>query len=319
MGFGIDSRGRKWYIEFGFRPAAAGSFGRRPMKRNWEIPAVFALALLLAFQLGDILYVARFEGLVHLPVLMYHHFEEGGTVDTVDTVVSAGRFREQMAALREAGYHTVDFHQVLAYVEEGAPLPDKPVLVTMDDGYASNLEVAAPVLEELGMCATVFVIGLDEGQEVDPRFKTPYSICHFSYEEAAAWVEKGVLDLQSHSFNLHQLAGDGYSDRDGVLQKPGESGEAYRQAILDDAAIFREKREGRVATPLVAMALPFGYYDRASDELLREAGIAVTVTTDERLNRLRVGDKGCLRLMGRINVTDSLDGAALVRRVGWFS
>ena len=39
--------------------------------------------------------------------------------------------------------------EVLDYVDIGAPLPEKPVLITMDDGYTSNLEIAAPILEEL--------------------------------------------------------------------------------------------------------------------------------------------------------------------------
>ena len=66
--------------------------------------AAIALALLLILEICDILYITRQEGMCRLPVLMYHHFAQESTYPTV---VSFGRFREQLAALRDAGYHTV--------------------------------------------------------------------------------------------------------------------------------------------------------------------------------------------------------------------
>ena len=134
---------------------------------------------------------------------MYHHFDD---TSKDGTVVTPGRFREQMTALREAGYEAVTVPQVIAFVREGTPLPDKPVLLTMDDGYTSNIAAAAPVLEEMGFCATVFVIGINEGESLYAHTGAPLSPERFSYEEAAPWVEKGVLDLQSHTYDMHQWA-----------------------------------------------------------------------------------------------------------------
>ena len=122
-----------------------------------------------------------------LPVLMYHHFTDE---PELGTMVSSGRFREQMAALQEAGFQTVTLPQVREYVYSGAPLPEKPVLITMDDGYASNLTIAAPVLEELGFCATVFMIGCYEGEVLDYRTGNYIWEERFSYEQALPWVEK---------------------------------------------------------------------------------------------------------------------------------
>ena len=76
------------------------------------------------------------EKTYRLPVLMYHHFDETATESTV---VSPTRFREQMTALKNAGYTTVTLRQVADFVEHGVPLPEKAVLITMDDGYTSNL------------------------------------------------------------------------------------------------------------------------------------------------------------------------------------
>lgn len=284
---------------------------------GWKRPALLLLALLLLLQIVDLTRLRYFDSALHLPVLMYHHFDE----ECPDgTVVSPARFREQMTALRDAGFHAVTLSQVIGYVETGAPLPDKPVLITMDDGYGSNLTVAAPILEELGMCAVIFVIGAYEGETRNPNSGWKISIPRFAYREALPWIEKGVLELQSHSFNMHLLIEDGFSARDGMLRMPGESAVDYRQALLDDDALARRRRgEDGVTGELSALAFPFGYYDRELDGILEEAGYAATFTIDPRLNRLFPGRPDCLRMLGRINVTDRTSGDKLVRRTERYS
>ena len=285
------------------------------MRMKWK--SVLAAVLLAALVLlgADIRYGTVTGRHCRLPVLMYHHFsQEAGSGFTV----SAARFREQMTALREAGYEAVTVPQVIAFVREGTPLPDKPVLITMDDGYGSNLTVAAPILEETGMRATIFSIGINEGEEYYAHSGEPMWQHRFAFEEAASWVEKGIIDVQSHTFDMHQLESYGYSGRDGVRRMRGESAEDYRRALLGDAEAFRERRGDRVATELLALAYPFGYYDMEADKIMREAGYQLTVTIDERMNRLRTGDEACLRMLGRFNVTDHTSGEALVDRLDYY-
>ncbi len=283
----------------------------RQKKSGWKRPALLFLILLLLAQIGDIVYLQYFDtSRRRLPVLMYHHFADEAKEGTVVTPV---RFREQMDALKEAGYQAVTIPQVIDYVENGAPLPARPILITMDDGYGSNLDTAAPILEETGMCATVFAIGINEGEEYYPHSGEPMWQERFAFEKAAPWVEKGVIDVQSHTFDMHQLASYGYSGRDGVLRLEGESDEDYRQALLSDMEAFRQRRGNRVATELLALAYPFGYYSEEADALLKEAGYAVTFTIDERPNYLSVHNGSCLRMMGRVNVTDWISGQELVQ------
>lgn len=284
---------------------------------DWKKPAIILLTLLLLLQIADVVRMQYFDTALHLPVLMYHHFDE---VCLDGTIVTPERFREQMTALHDAGCHTVNTAQILAYVNEGTPLPEKPVLITMDDGYTSNLTIAAPVLEELGMCATVFVIGAYAGKTYDPN--TGWLIgamTHFSYQEALPWAEKGVIDLQSHSFNLHPMAEDTYHGRKGMLRMEEESSEDYCQALLDDDALTRQLREeGGITAGLDALSFPFGYYDAELDAALAEEGYALTFTIEERRNRLVSGQPECLRMMGRMNVTNKMTGEELVKKIRKF-
>lgn len=281
------------------------------MKRLWRPALACVLALLALGLWADIRWGVFSPPRYRLPVLIYHHFvEEDGDADT-GTVVSARRLREQLAALRDAGYTAVSLAQVLDFVDQGTPLPEKSVLITIDDGYTSNLDIAAPILEELGMRATVFVIGINEGEDCYVHTGQPFALPRFSYGEAVPWVERGVLDLQCHTFDLHRLPPDG--EREGVLPLSGEGD--YDQVLLEDLAQFRQRREGRVSTPLVALAYPFGYWCAQADQILAQEGIRLTFTTREHRNTLYAGHPETLRLLGRYNVTQAVSGPALVARL----
>lgn len=268
--------------------------------------------LLLAVTLC-VLYAAYYtkSGSCELPVLMYHHFTEASTSDTI---VSEERFREQMTALHEAGFETVTLKQLYNYVHFKRPLPEKPLLITMDDGYTSNLDMAGPILEELGMCATVFVIGINEGEEYYVHTGEPFYQERFSYEEAIPWVEKGVIDVQCHTYDMHQLASYGISGRDGMYPLEGESWEDYQEALAEDFAQFRQRRENVVETELLGLAYPFGYYTEELDQSLQDE-VAITFTIEERMNTIGMWDTQTLRMLGRYNVTDRMTGQALVEKL----
>ena len=151
-----------------------------------------------------------------VPVLMYHHFSE---TETGDIVVRPETFALHMQTLRDAGYQAVTVQEMIDYVYGGAPLPDKPVCITMDDGYLSNYETALPILEEYGMKATVFAIGSSVGHD---RFykDTDHPLTpHFGYDEAREMQDSGVLDFQSHTYDMHQWA-------------PFETGDVIRASAL---------------------------------------------------------------------------------------
>lgn len=96
-----------------------------------------------------------------VPILMYHYISEppsDADVYRTDLSVSPAAFREQMAYLKENGYSTIDFYDLSTAIVAHTELPEKPVLLTFDDGYIDNYEEAFPVLEEYGFKGTFFVV-----------------------------------------------------------------------------------------------------------------------------------------------------------------
>jgi peptidoglycan/xylan/chitin deacetylase (PgdA/CDA1 family) len=92
-------------------------------------------------------------------ILMYHSVMEDPLCedDLLGGIVhSRSVFREQMHLLASR-YHPVSLDQVTRFVRGDGELPDRAVVVTFDDGYADNCEIAAPMLNEIGIPATFYV------------------------------------------------------------------------------------------------------------------------------------------------------------------
>lgn len=105
-----------------------------------------------------------------VPILMYHYISEppaGSDVYRVDLSVTPDSFRQQMAYLKENGYTTIDFYELSTAIVAHTELPEKPILVTFDDGYLDNYEEAFPILQEYGFKGTFFVVTefIDAGRE----------------------------------------------------------------------------------------------------------------------------------------------------------
>jgi peptidoglycan/xylan/chitin deacetylase (PgdA/CDA1 family) len=94
-----------------------------------------------------------------VPVLCFHQLREfraddgayARTIITPPAVLTA-----QLEALRDGGYSTVPAPALVDHLQFGSPLPERPVLLTFDDGSATHHSVALPVLQRLGFVATFF-------------------------------------------------------------------------------------------------------------------------------------------------------------------
>ena len=236
-----------------------------------------------------------------LPVLMYHHLtEEGGG----NVTVSAACFAEQMAALSAAGYTAVGLEDLYAYVEEGTALPDKPILITFDDGYKSNYEIAWPILEKYGMEAVIFTIGVSVGK--DTYKDTGEAITpHFSYEEAREMTVSGTISIQSHTYDMHQSTQlDEAPVRVSAVPLEGESEEDFMAVFRWDMERSMEEILEGTGEPVTALAYPNGAYTTLGQALCRELGLKATFTTENRTNVLIKGLPQCLYGMGRYNVEE---------------
>ena len=98
---------------------------------------------------------------VRAPILMYHYISEppaDADIYRKDLSVSPARFESHLSLLKERGYHVVTLDDLLGFLASGTPLPEKPVILTFDDGYVDNFTYAYPLLRKFDMVGHFFII-----------------------------------------------------------------------------------------------------------------------------------------------------------------
>lgn len=245
-----------------------------------------------------------------LPVLLYHHISEEVTNDMI---VSPGRFEEHMKALADEGYTSVTLDEVISYIEEGKDLPEKAVLITFDDGYMSNYEYAYPILKKYGLNAVIFAVGETYGKDVYPD--TDVKIYpHFGDNEREEMEKSGVIEIQSHSYAMHQNAGleagEAYED---MLIKERENEEEYVRRMQKDLEQWDELM--KLSKPK-ALAFPHGRSDVLTQAILNEHGVKLTFSTNPKTDTLIKGLSSSGYAMGRYTITEEMSAEDILNLIG---
>ena len=214
---------------------------------------------------------------VDVPILLYHHLCEDAQGDMQ---ISPQDFEAHLRALSEAGCHTVSLRQLIDYVYHGGTLPENPVCITFDDGYLSNYELAWPLLQQYGMNAGIFSIGVSVGKDTY-KDSGEAIFPHFSYEQAREMLSSGSMELQSHTYDMHQSEDweSAKYPRCTIVPLPGESEEDYAAALREDLAIYADRWAEETGESFYALAYPQGEYTDATEVLVHEAGIPLTLST----------------------------------------
>jgi peptidoglycan/xylan/chitin deacetylase (PgdA/CDA1 family) len=193
---------------------------------------------------------------VHVPILMYHHLEEltgdqASDPDYQQLFVAPKAFEEQVTYLKENGYHTITFAELVGAFNGEVTLPSNPVIITFDDGWDDIYNVAYPILQEHGLRATFFIA-------TNWLENLEGTLTWAQLEEMSA----GGMEFGSHSFTHPYLT---TADPD------------WRKYELEESKAALERHTGKTIT---ALAYPFGLYDDAVIEAVKEAGYLTACTID---------------------------------------
>ena len=138
---------------------------------------------------------APWAGPANMPILMYHHVNRAPTASEVDArlTVTDADFARQLAYLQCAGYYSITLSQLFDGIYGGAPLPEKPVILTFDDGYADAYNNAFVHLKWAGFGGTFSVVTGWIGQ---PGY--------LNWEQMREMVGAG-MEMVAHSVNHPDL------------------------------------------------------------------------------------------------------------------
>jgi len=243
--------------------------------------ALWTLLAWMLFAAASLLALGRMHASVRLPIIMYHSIDEvSGSVWSL----TAQALEEDLRYLRDNGYETVLPRDLAAYADGTGTLPEKPVMLTFDDGYANNLTAALPLLERYQMDAVVSIIGVfmrEPTPGVQPRDSGP-----MDWEQVAALAASPHIELACHTWDLHRAVEGG---RQGCMRLENESVDEYAALFTADIRKFQVKLSAVCGTEALCFTYPHGSVCPEARQLVPALGFRVSMTTDEGCNGLQRG------------------------------
>ncbi len=192
-------------------------------------------------------------------ILGYHQIADAHN----DLAVRPERFREQLERVMDLGVEPVPLTAVPGMLE--SPVEGRYLCVTFDDGYRDNLEAAVPVLEELGIPATIFVpTEVIEGRAGYTWFEDPPAA--LSWEEIDGLVQAGLVDVQSHTRTHVRLP---HVDDD---------------RAWEEIAGSKRDLEQRVPYEVTSLCYPAGLHGPRDVAYTRDAGYRLGLATSPGVN-----------------------------------
>lgn len=181
-----------------------------------------------------------------LPVLMYHFFYDNVTYWPEDSNwLNINDFEEHLKYLTENDFYFPTWEEVEKYIDGTDKLPEKSVVLTVDDGDASFFDLAVPMLQKYKVPATVFVISEWYGWRYDKNME--------------------YVNFESHSHSMHEAGANG----------KGRMVNWSKDEIIED--LNKAKKE-LIGTTV--FCYPFGHYNGTAIQALEEAGFKLAFTIE---------------------------------------
>lgn len=247
---------------------------------------------------------------VRLPVVMYHDIMK---TRTGRYIVSPAQLESDIAALAGKGCSFVSPDEVIAYAEGRGTLPQKPVMLTFDDGHYNNAYYGLPVFEKYDAKVTFAIVGeyADRYSEsVKSERDNPNYSC-LTWDEIKELSETGLVSFASHSYAFH-----GQGERRGVLPKKGESDERYVEILTEDTEKLQERFAEYAGGRSEVYAYPYGLYKPITRSTLEKLGYKMMLTCNEQVSVVRRGEPCDIKALGRFNREGSYSTAELLKKLG---
>ena len=168
-------------------------------------------------------------GHVVAPILLYHHVSDAGNGDRY--YVTVDDFRAQMEVLRDWGYTSITVSDLVDVLINGGELPNRPVVITFDDGNNDVYQNAFPIMREMGFVGTFYIY-------VDRMEYNGY----VNVEQLQEMADNG-WEIGSHNMSHADLTKNHYIARFEILQSMLTLEEATGEPVRTFAYPYGRKNE----------------------------------------------------------------------------
>jgi len=197
-------------------------------------------------------------------IFCYHRLVD--KVRAPGTEITTPDFEAQMQMLKDKGITVIGMQDYLAWRRSEKAIPPRCAVITFDDGWKSQYEVAWPIMKKFGYPFTMFIYteGVQGG-----HFGGGQAI---SWEQLAEMRDAGV-DIEAHSAT-HQDLRKGYD----IINKKKTSGPEYEQWLQNEVVGCKQLLEQRLGIKVNCFAVPFGNYNEHVKEVAHNAGYEAMFT-----------------------------------------
>lgn len=262
---------------------------------------ILAAALLLPLSSGP---QAGQPERAEIPIIMYHAVSKSPSLQG-KYGISPQALESDLAYLKSSGYETVCFEEIIRFVDGGAPLPEKPVVLTFDDGNYSDYRYLYPLLQKYGMKAVLSILG-KETEQYSREGRTDIHYPNLTWAQISEMSASGLVEIQSHGYDLHGA--------NGALRLGGEAPEAYTERLVPDIMRLQALVEEHTGSAPSVFAYPKGKICPESEEILRELGFRGSLGCEEGINAVEAGRPDCLFRMKRILRPSGMSAEAVLAK-----
>jgi peptidoglycan/xylan/chitin deacetylase (PgdA/CDA1 family) len=187
---------------------------------------------------------------LEIPILVYHHVVPGRSASVL--FVPPETFEQQLKYLQDNGYRSVSFDDLADCLEYGAPLPERPVILSFDDGWENQFAYAFPLLQKYGFTATFYVV-------------------------------TGYIDHQNFMTvdQLKTMIAAGMTIGDHSRTHPALPSIGNAQRLKDEIVGSKSWLEEKLGVAVDTFAYPYGSYTAAVAAAVKAAGYRTARTVDD--------------------------------------
>ena len=231
---------------------------------------------------------------IRLPIVMYHSIL-GVSSRQGQYVVSPEVLENDLKFLKDKGYTTIVTEDLVKYVKHGVLLPEKPIMLTFDDGFYNNYLNCMPLMEKYDCKMILSPIGA-ETVRYSESGEENVAYSYVTWKRLKEMHESGRVEIQNHSYNMHSAKGG----RNGSKKKSMETLSEYQSVFSEDVLKMQNLITEQVGVTPTAFAYPLGAISKESLPILKELGFQAAFTCESKVNVL-TGDGEQLYHLGRYN------------------
>jgi peptidoglycan/xylan/chitin deacetylase (PgdA/CDA1 family) len=216
---------------------------------------------------------------IKVPIIMYH-----SVIDSKQNlgayVLNLEELRRDLLYIKEKGYTPILLSDLINY--HNIPylrLPEKPIILTFDDGFYNNYSLVFPLIQEMGMKFVFSVVGEYVEKESESKEKQVDLYSYVNWSQVREMYDSGIVDILNHSYSFHKING-----RRGMMQKQSENDSVYLNTIKTDLLKVQDRFKEHGIRSSNAFTYPFGLFTPKTQKILAEMGYEAVLTCTEGVN-----------------------------------